>query len=104
MEYAKAGPEDIVARFTVANHGPEAALIHLLPTLWFRNTWSWGLDPRRPAISLDHRTGSVALQADHHRLGRYWLVGPPADAVLMTHNESDAAALWGVRRPGRPDA
>ncbi|HEY7941840.1 MAG TPA: hypothetical protein VID25_07820 [Candidatus Limnocylindrales bacterium] len=96
VEYAKAGPEDIVARFTVLNQGPEAALIHVLPTLWFRNTWSWGLDPRRPAISLDRGAGAVALQAQHHRLGRYWLVGPPADAVLMTHNESDTAALWGA--------
>ena len=50
VEYAKADPDDILIRVTAYNRGPEAATLHLLPTLWFRNTWSWGGDHRRPRI------------------------------------------------------
>ena len=46
VEYAKASPDDILVQITVANRGPEAATLHVLPTLWFRNTWSWGGDVR----------------------------------------------------------
>ena len=52
IEYAKAAEDDILIRATVTNHGPEAAPIHLLPTLWFRNTWSWGWDDRRPNLRI----------------------------------------------------
>src|SRR5215216_1190256 len=50
VEYAKAAPDDILVRVTAANRGPDAAPLRLLPTLWFRNTWSWGRDDRRPAL------------------------------------------------------
>ena len=49
VEYAKAAPDDIRIRITAFNRGPEASEIHILPTAWFRNTWSWGQDPRRPS-------------------------------------------------------
>ncbi|OUL97669.1 hypothetical protein CA603_01330, partial [Paraburkholderia hospita] len=48
VEYAKAGPEDILVRISVHNRGTEAARLRVLPTLWFRNTWSWGEDDRKP--------------------------------------------------------
>ncbi|MGH8598310.1 MAG: MGH1-like glycoside hydrolase domain-containing protein, partial [Gammaproteobacteria bacterium] len=57
IEYAKAEPEDILIRVTAANRGPEAAAIDLLPTVWFRNTWAWGMDDRRPRL---RREDSVA--------------------------------------------
>src|SRR5439155_9628961 len=52
VEYAKLQPEDILIRISISNRGPEAAAIHVLPTLWFRSTWSWGRDSRRPSLSL----------------------------------------------------
>src|SRR5579859_8052262 len=51
IEYAKAAVEDILVRITVHNRGPETAELHLLPTLWFRNTWSWGIDDHRPSVA-----------------------------------------------------
>ena len=64
-DYAKAGPEDILLRVTVRNAGPERATIDVLPTLWFRNTRSWGIDDRRPSI----RVENGVLVAEHHALG-----------------------------------
>src|SRR5712691_678821 len=55
VEYAKAGPEDIVVRITATNRGPDPAPLHLLPTLWYRNTWSWGRGGDRPSIAIDGR-------------------------------------------------
>jgi len=52
VEYAKADVEDILIRITALNRGPQAATLHLLPSLWFRNTWSWGKDPRRPSVRI----------------------------------------------------
>ena len=61
VEYAKADWDDICIRITVANRGPQAAEIHLLPTLWFRNTWSWAGKPK-PALALDKDTGTILAQ------------------------------------------
>ena len=65
VEYAKAEPEDLLIRISISNRGPEAASIHVLPTLWFRNTWSWGRDDRRPSIA----SGGVRVnrRASKHR-------------------------------------
>ena len=67
--YAKEGPENLRVRISVRNAGPGRATLHLLPTLWFRNTWSWGLDDRRPTIA----HGSKGLVAEHYELGRWVL-------------------------------
>ncbi|HEU0236322.1 MAG TPA: hypothetical protein VFR14_07780 [Candidatus Limnocylindrales bacterium] len=97
VEYAKADAEDIVVRLSVTNHGPEAAPLHLLPTLWFRNTWSWGRNPDRPAITA---AGSVAggrtVIAEHPRLGRYRLVAQGSPSLLFTDNETNLERLYGV--------
>src|SRR3989442_14931890 len=73
-EYAKADVDDVLVRITVANRGPEAATLHLLPTLWFRNTWSWGRDGEgywpKPSI---RRSGPASMVAKHVGLGRYTL-------------------------------
>jgi hypothetical protein len=101
VEYAKDGPDDILVLITAVNRGPEPAPIHLLPTLWFRNTWSWGRDARRPslrALPAGERAGAAVL-ASHHALGEYTLhVDGEAD-LLFTENESNAARLWGAPNP-----
>ena len=100
-EYAKAGPNDLLIQLTVANRGPEAAKLHVLPTLWFRNTWSWGclhegceVKPKMRAVS-DSR-----VQCDHATLGRYFFEIEPAAKggtaeLLFTENETNAARLFG---------
>ncbi len=102
VEYAKAGPDDIGIRISVSNRGPEAAPIHLLPTLWFRNTWAWGLDHRQPTIRpctdepLRDVTGTAAIvRADHHSLGAVWLTAADDPELLFTENETNAERLWG---------
>ena len=73
VEYAKASPDDMLMRITVHNRGPDAATIDLLPQLWFRNTWSWGRDARRPALIASTADGWARVVAEHSRLGRYTL-------------------------------
>ena len=92
VEYAKESPEDLLVRITVHNRGPEAARLRVLPTLWFRNTWSWGEDEPKPSL---REVGSDAIQATHPELGDYWLYCEGAPELLFTENESNASRLWG---------
>ena len=92
VEYAKAGPEDVLVRITVHNRGPEAAQAHVLPTLWFRNTWSWGEDDPKPSL---RQTGPGRIGASHHDLGTYALFCDGPAELLFTENESNAQRLWG---------
>jgi len=93
IAYAKRTPEDILIRATVTNRGPERAILHFLPTIWFRNAWSWGRDARKPIL----REGAPAMvEASHDVLGRYELDCENADALLFTENESNLERLWGV--------
>jgi hypothetical protein len=92
VEYAKASPEDILVRITVHNRGPEAARLRVLPTLWFRNTWSWDEEEPKPSL---RAVGSSAMQATHPALGDYWLLCDGAPELLFTENESNAQRLWG---------
>jgi mannosylglycerate hydrolase MGH1-like protein/glycosyl hydrolase family 63 len=99
MEYAKTTPLDILIRISATNRGPEAATLHLLPTLWFRNTWNWGNDDRRPQLKAVEQEGEnnvrlVHLQ--HQELGDYWLACEGTPELLFTNNESNAQRLWGV--------
>jgi Mannosylglycerate hydrolase MGH1-like glycoside hydrolase domain len=91
-DYAKATPEDVLVRITVRNAGPEAATIDVLPTLWFRNTWSWGRDPRRPSVRLE----GPAIFAEHYDLGGRWLSASGRPTPLFCENESDAERLWNL--------
>ena len=100
VEYAKLQPEDLLIRIDISNRGPEAAAIQVLPTLWFRNTWSWGRDPRRPSISVGKKTGTLCtLLAKHYELGEYILYCGGADEILFTENETDTLRLFGVAPP-----
>jgi hypothetical protein len=91
VEYAKADAEDVLVRITVHNRGPEAARLRVLPTLWFRNTWSWGLDDRKPLL---REAGDGLVDATHHDLGTYWLHCDGKPELLFTENESNAQRLW----------
>ncbi len=100
VEYAKASPDDILIQITVHNRGPETATLQLLPTLWFRNDWSWGDDVVRPALwqaAQDQTGGIVALS--HRELGERFFYAAGASALLFTENESNAQRLWGVSNP-----
>ena len=97
VEYAKAGPEDIVVRIEAFNRGPEAARLHLLPTLWFRNTWCWGHDRTRPSLRAGRDGGVVA---DHPRDGRYLLQCEGTPGLLFTENDTNLARLFGAPRAG----
>src|SRR5262249_6842980 len=94
VEYAKAAPNDVLIRITAANRGPDAAVLHLLPTLWFRNTWVWGCGHEgcwpKPFIE---RGEDASLRTQHVALGRFHLsAGPLPDAtapvLLFTDNET----------------
>jgi len=105
-EYAKAGPDDVLIRITVANRGPDAATLHLLPTLWFRNTWSPGragdgYPSSKPMLTL---AGAASVVAEHETLGRFRFSaapGPGGDGptLLFTENETNFARLFHVPTP-----
>ncbi|HEX3540017.1 MAG TPA: hypothetical protein VHT75_06180 [Acidimicrobiales bacterium] len=103
VEWAKADPEDLRWHITVRNAGPDEATIDVLPTIWFRNLWTWGVDTNRPVITLGE--SATTLRADHHRLGTWLLraeTPAPAEA-LFCDNETNAAALWpGAQSPPYP--
>ena len=92
VEYAKAAPDDILIRITVHNRGSDAARLHVLPTLWFRNTWSWGDDERKPSL---RQVGPGVIEASHHELGQYVLSCDGSPELLFTENETNIQRLWG---------
>ena len=97
IDYAKAAPTDYCMRVTVRNAGPEEATLHLLPTLWFRNTWSWGL-PTGHSLPVLRGDGSQ-LVGEHATLGRLVLTGDGNPSPLFCDNETNSERLWG--NPGR---
>jgi hypothetical protein len=102
VEYAKADPLDILIRITATNRGPASAPLHLLPTLWFWNTWAWGYDPARPELRIVDAPSEGGgpeyrlVQATHRELGEYWLACGGAPRVLFTENETNFQKLYGV--------
>jgi hypothetical protein len=96
VEYAKAGPEDILIRISVHNRGPETATIHLLPTLWFRNTWSWDKNIAKPVLRKGERGTIIST---HAQLGDHLLYCEGSPDLLFTENESNASRLWGQSNP-----
>ncbi len=93
VEYAKSSPEDILGRISVTNRGPEATTLHVLPTVWFRNTWSWGND-EGPPPSLSAAMDGIEL--DHWQLGRRLLACEGAPDLLFTGNDTNRERLFGV--------
>lgn len=101
--YAKASATEIHVRILAANRGPETAPLHVLPTLWFRNTWSWQADTVRPEIRGESAPLGAAwsVRAEHPELGRYWLYGRQSARELYCENESNGARLWKDPKGGR---
>jgi Glycosyl hydrolase family 63 C-terminal domain len=99
IEYAKADPACIRFRCTIRNCGKNAATLHLLPTLWFRNTWAWSMPPdKEPVIRLESSTdtGDVTLLAEHPKLGQYRLYARNVLETLFTFNETNHTRLFGT--------
>jgi hypothetical protein len=101
VEYAKGAPDDILIRISAVNRGPDTATLHLLPTLWFKNDWSWYPANVKPkiAVARSGEEGQV-LEATHCELERYCLYAEAAEELLFTENESNMERLFGV--PERP--
>jgi hypothetical protein len=99
IEYAKAGPDDVLVRISATNHGPDPADLHLLPHLWFRNTWSWAGERQPspgPRLRRADLAGGVGIVAEHPELGRYVLACEGAPSLLFTENETNAERLFGA--------
>jgi len=97
IEYAKASPTDLLIRITVTNRGPDAAAVDVLPTLWYRNTWSWGWSGYRPSLSaLRASDGPVQILAEHRTFGRYHLTCEGAPELLFTENDTNTERLFGA--------
>jgi hypothetical protein len=93
VEYAKATPDDLLIRITAINRGPEAAALHVLPAIWFRNTWSWGYPVKAPSLQRGKAPGSIELNEPYY--GRRWLYARDAGELLFTENNSNRQLLWG---------
>jgi hypothetical protein len=95
VEYAKVDVEDILIKITATNRGPEAAPLRLLPTIWFRNTWSWAHDAERPEM----RRIAGGIELDHPNLGRRWMYCDGAPEILFTENDTNYKRLYGIENP-----
>ncbi|MGH9325353.1 MAG: MGH1-like glycoside hydrolase domain-containing protein, partial [Terriglobia bacterium] len=96
IEYAKVSCEDILIRVSVSNRGPDAATLRLLPTLWFRNTWSWGVNSTRPEVRAGNSpAGMKVLEVEHADYGKRWLTFEGAPPLLFTENETNFKRLYG---------
>ena len=99
VEYAKADVEDMLIRITVTNRGPEAARIDLLPTIWFRNTWTWMPNAAKPRLARAEGD-AVAVALEDGAYGRRWLYCDGAPALLFTENETNCERCFGTPSAG----
>jgi hypothetical protein len=107
VEYAKAASEDILCRIEVVNRGPEKAELHLLPTIWFRNRWTWGYANPRPelrrgqsaSVPGEAETGAAVIELEHDYYGRRLLYCEGAPELLFTENETNNQRLFGGTNP-----
>ena len=97
VEYAKESPEDVLIQITVHNRGPEMAELDVLPTLWFRNQWSWQFDADRPELAqIDGAAGYRLVEASHPKLGKRYLYCEGDATLLFTENETNTERIFGV--------
>jgi hypothetical protein len=100
VEYAKADVEDMLIKITAINRGPEPATLHVLPSLWFRNTWSWGRDDRRPtARKTDDLENCHCVELQHWQYGKRWLLCDGQPQLLFTENETNYQRLFNTKGP-----
>ena len=96
ITHAKGSPDDVLLTVTAVNRGPDPAPLHLIPQLWFRNTWAWGRDDRRPTLELVRADDTgVTVAAHHDFLGDYRLESAGSPRVMFCDNETDAVGLFG---------
>jgi hypothetical protein len=93
VEYAKAEPEDLLMQVTVHNRGPEEAILHVLPQLWFRNTWSWKGEMQKPRLTA---AGPNAVGISHSDLGEYALYAEDEPTLLFCDNDTNVTRLYEV--------
>lgn len=91
VTYAKADTTDLLVKITIINRGPDTAPLHVLPHIWFRNTWSWGYDSYRPEIFLDYKG---CIEADHRELGKYYYYADGDADALFCENDTNARRLF----------
>lgn len=98
IEYAKETPEDILVQISVINRGPSSSILHLLPTLWFRNTWSWSSSKnKKPQVAMVKKTHRAQIvKASEENLGERWLYCDLSASLLFTENETNKKKLFGV--------
>ncbi len=97
VEYAKAAPNDTLIQISLCNRGPEAATLHVLPTLWFRNTWTWRPDQPKPSMrAAQGAAGIDRIDASHSSLGEYSLHCEGNPPVLFTENDTNNERLFGT--------
>jgi hypothetical protein len=96
VEYAKAAAEDLLIRLTIYNRGEETAGLHLLPTLWYRNTWSWEPGSIKPSLTECSESGHPCVHAVHPTLGDYYLLCEGADGLLFTENDTNNERIFGI--------
>jgi hypothetical protein len=99
VEYAKGSSEDILVRITVTNRGPEAARLRLLPTVWFRNTWSWGYNEPRPELHDASTIKAARIELNEPHYGRRFLYCESDPELLFTENETNFRRLFGSPNP-----
>lgn len=99
IEYAKVDEEDLLVQINVINRGSKSAILHLLPTLWFRNTWAWQKTDSKPELELQedvHGDNLHTIKITHGELGERWFYSEKAEEVLFTENETNQQKLYGV--------
>ena len=98
ITYAKVSPEDILIEARITNRGPDQAVLTVLPSIWFRNTWSWNSDAGKPNLrcGLRHDNSVLTIEASHDELGDYELLCEGAVDLLFTENATDTQRLWAV--------
>jgi hypothetical protein len=101
VEYAKATPEDILVRISISNRDPQAAALHVLPTLWFRNVWTGVPEATKPILrAIASGTGMQSVSAVHGELGERWLYVDGGASLLFTENETNTLRLFGQANAG----
>ncbi len=96
VEYAKQSADDVLIQITISNHGPETKTLQVLPTLWFRNTWSWDDETSKPTLkAIATNDGSNCIEADHPTLGKRWLYVQNQSEMLFTENETNNQRIFG---------
>jgi hypothetical protein len=99
VEYAKAAPTDLLVQISIANRGPAESEIHVVPTLWFRNFWTWWPEEQKPSLRDASRSGVTTIAATNAVIGDYFLYCEGSPPLLFTENETNNERLFGTANP-----